>query len=50
VYHFISYIPFKNKVYELDGLQPGPIVLGSYEKEDQWIEIAKEEINKRILK
>jgi ubiquitin carboxyl-terminal hydrolase L5 len=50
VYHFISYIPFKNKVYELDGLQPGPILLGSFEKEDQWIDIATEEINKRILK
>jgi len=50
VFHFISYVPFKNKLYELDGLQPGPILLGSFEKEEEWIELAKNEINKRILK
>lgn len=50
VFHFISYVPFKNKLYELDGLQPGPILLGSFANEDEWIEIAKTEINKRILK
>lgn len=50
VFHFISYVPFKNKLYELDGLQPGPIILGSFENENDWIELAKSEINKRILK
>jgi len=50
VFHFISYVPFKNKLYELDGLQPGPILLGSFEKEHEWIDLAKKEINKRILK
>lgn len=50
VFHFISYVPFKDKLYELDGLQPAPILLGSFDKENDWIEIAKNEINKRILK
>lgn len=46
VYHFISYIPFKGKVYELDGIQQGPILLG--EAGDNWINVAKAAINERI--
>jgi ubiquitin carboxyl-terminal hydrolase L5 len=48
-FHFISYVPFKGKVYELDGLQEGPILIGDC-TEDNWIAVAREEINKRILK
>ena len=48
VYHFISYLPFKDKVYELDGMQQGPILLG--EKGEDWIEVAKKAINERIQK
>lgn len=48
-FHFISYVPFKGKLYELDGLQKGPILLGDCTKEN-WLEVAKEEINKRIMK
>ena len=46
-FHFISYVPFKGKVYELDGLQEGPILIGDC-TEDNWINVAKEEINQRI--
>jgi len=48
-YHFISYIPFKGKLYELDGLQEGPILLGDCSGEN-WFEAARDEINKRIMK
>lgn len=48
VFHFISYIPHKGKVYELDGLQEGPILLGDIVEGVSWLEIVKSEINKRI--
>lgn len=46
MFHFISYVPFKGKVYELDGLQEGPIYIGDYEND--WLSVAKEAITKRI--
>jgi len=48
-FHFITYIPFKGKLYELDGLQEGPILLGDCDGEN-WFEGARDEINKRIMK
>ena len=41
VYHFVSYVPFKNQLYELDGLQAGPIGHGECSKET-WLALAKE--------
>jgi ubiquitin carboxyl-terminal hydrolase L5 len=48
VYHFIAYIPFKGRVYEIDGLQDGPILLGETSPEVDWIAVAREAVMKRI--
>jgi len=50
VYHFISYIPFDNGVYELDGLKKGPIFLGKLEENESWIKVAVPQIQQRIEK
>lgn len=35
VFHFIAYVPHSDgNVYELDGLQPGPISVGTYKSDD----------------
>jgi len=44
VFHFVSFVPFKNKLYELDGLQKGPVLIGSFEGDD-WLPLATQEIN-----
>lgn len=50
VFHFIAYVPFKNQVYELDGVEKGPILLGEVSEHLSWIDITRQEVNKRIEK
>lgn len=50
VYHFVSYIPIEGRLYELDGLKPGPIDLGAVPTESDWIDVVKPIIEKRIQK
>jgi len=46
-YHFISYMPIKGRLYELDGLKPGPIDHGKISTRG-WINDVTTVINKRI--
>jgi ubiquitin carboxyl-terminal hydrolase L5 len=50
VFHFVAYIPKDGTVYELDGLQPGPIIVGGYEKEQatSWLGVARTAIQQRM--
>lgn len=46
-YHFVAYVPVDGTVYELDGLQKGPIPIGSVESDD-WLTVAKQAIQERM--
>lgn len=46
VFHFVAYVPFEGRVYELDGLKPGPIDLGDCG--DSWLATARDAISTRI--
>lgn len=46
-FHFISYVPHKDVVYELDGLKEGPIRVGTCSG-TSWLQTAKPEIQQRI--
>lgn len=48
-FHFVGYVPFKGKVYELDGLQEGPIEIGKIDGSN-WLETIKPEIRRRMEK
>lgn len=48
VFHFISYVPFEGRLYELDGLREGPIDLGVIPASTDWVATARPVIEKRI--
>eukprot|EP00392_Amoebophrya_sp_AT5.2_P004259 g4267.t1 len=48
-FHFIGYVPYEGKVYELDGCQDGPIEIGPI-RDDNWIATVKPEIQQRMEK
>ena len=49
-FHFIGYIPINGKLYELDGLKPGPILIHheSEVTQDNWMEAARKAIQTRL--
>jgi ubiquitin carboxyl-terminal hydrolase L5 len=46
-FHFVGYVCVDKKVYELDGLQKGPILVGDAPTEGPWYETALAEIKRR---
>jgi len=49
-YHFVAYIPYKGKIYELDGLQEGPIECAEYDTgtENSWHEACQKVLRERM--
>lgn len=48
VYHFVAYIPYQGVVYELDGLQESPVVVGHYTSEHYWWQVARQVLQTRM--
>lgn len=46
-FHFVSYIPKGDKVFELDGLKQAPVCVGTT-KDVEWKEVVRKEIVRRI--
>ena len=46
-FHFVAYVPFNGRLYELDGLREGPIDLGKCDQSD-WLKAVKPVLDKRI--
>ncbi|KHN80035.1 putative ubiquitin carboxyl-terminal hydrolase ubh-4 [Toxocara canis] len=49
-YHFVTYVPIDGHIYELDGLRPAPIDLGIVKEGQDWLDVVRPIINKRIQK
>jgi ubiquitin carboxyl-terminal hydrolase L5 len=47
-FHFVSYVWHKGTVYELDGLERGPVVVGACDTPDSWVSVAAPYIQSRI--
>mmetsp|Transcript_44242 Transcript_44242/g.76753 ORF Transcript_44242/g.76753 Transcript_44242/m.76753 type:complete len:380 (+) Transcript_44242:88-1227(+) len=47
-FHFVGYICHERKIFELDGCQQGPILIGELPTESPWLPIALEEIKRRV--
>lgn len=48
-YHFVSYVPINNRLYELDGLKNYPIDHGPFSPKEDWTEKFRKVIKQRLL-
>lgn len=48
-FHYVSYVPINGKLYELDGLKAGPLLIGEFEN-DNWVELVIATLEGRIRK
>ena len=48
VFHFVAYIHFKNSIYEIDGMQKGPILIETNVTFEEWIKKVRPSLTNRI--
>ena len=48
VFHFVAYIHFKNSIYEIDGMQKGPILIETNVAFEEWIKKVRPSLTNRI--
>merc|ERR1712226_707792 len=48
LFHFVGYLPINGRLYELDGLQEGPLDHGAVGEGKDWLSLATEVLQKRI--
>ena len=48
IYHFVTFIHFRNEIYELDGLREGPILFDKNVEFKDWIKKIKSSLNEKI--
>jgi ubiquitin carboxyl-terminal hydrolase L5 len=51
-YHFIGYVPYAGKVWELDGLKSGPLEVGEIPAESSrgWMDVARPALRRKMQK
>lgn len=49
-FHFIAYIPFKGRLYELDGLKEAPVDHGAIPANSEWTDVARPIVQQRMQK
>uniref|UniRef100_A0A182PP48 Ubiquitin carboxyl-terminal hydrolase n=1 Tax=Anopheles epiroticus TaxID=199890 RepID=A0A182PP48_9DIPT len=50
VFHFVGYVPIDGRLYELDGLKEGPIDHGAVGPGQDWLNVVRPIIEKRMMK
>ncbi|XP_016970957.1 ubiquitin carboxyl-terminal hydrolase isozyme L5 [Drosophila rhopaloa] len=48
VYHFVSYMPIKGRLFELDGMHEGPIELADIGQDQNWLQVVRPFIEARM--
>jgi len=50
VFHFVSYVPIKGRLYELDGIREGPVDHGAIGDGQDWLDLARPIIEQRMAR
>ena len=49
-FHFVTYVPVKGRVYELDGLKKAPVDVGAIPEGKDWLDVVHGILTERVQK